>query len=185
MALLTVEEIRKGLDQEFIPLEPMITGLRLINGGVSEDVLGIFENENKISFPDDFRCLIKKIDFGNLTVGPVVFCNGGDYLKELFQLNVEMAWWGRGGRPKDLFVIANSDPYVIILNIKTGNILAADFEIGWQCAKKIASNFDFYLRGVGTTMLRRNEVGNRCAFAKTIMKDVGGADLTYWSQLAG
>lgn len=34
MALLTVEEIRKGLDQEFIPLEPMVTGLRLIDGGV-------------------------------------------------------------------------------------------------------------------------------------------------------
>lgn len=73
MALLTVEEIRKGLDQEFIPLEPMVTGLRLINGGGSEDVLGIFENENKISFPDDFRCLIKKLILGTLQLVRLFF----------------------------------------------------------------------------------------------------------------
>lgn len=42
MALLTVEEIRKGLDQEFIPLEPMVTGLRLINGGGVQRMCWVF-----------------------------------------------------------------------------------------------------------------------------------------------
>lgn len=73
MTLLTIDGIEKGLDQEFLSLEPMLTGLRLIKRGVSEESLHHAENLFAVAFPDAFRKLIQTYDFGWLTIGPIVF----------------------------------------------------------------------------------------------------------------
>jgi hypothetical protein len=184
MALLTINEIQHGLDKEFLPLEPMLTGFRLVNGGMLETSLIESEKQLGVTLPLAFRDMIKTFNFGRLTIGPVVFCNAGDYLKELVELNTSINWWGEGQRPINLLMVANSDPYAILLNVNTGHILAMDVERGWQHAMHIANGFDVYLRGVGTTMLRRNELGDKALLARDVLADAGGSNLAYWAHLA-
>ncbi|WP_139208554.1 SMI1/KNR4 family protein [Achromobacter sp. NFACC18-2] len=184
MTLLTLDEIEKGLDQEFRSLEPMLTGLRLIKGGVSEESLNHAENLFAVAFPDAFRTLIKTYDFGWLTIGPILFCNTGDYLHELWELNTQVRWWGGDTRPANLLMVANSDPYSILLDLKSGWVMAADVEIGWQRATVIAKDFEVYLRGVGTIMLHRNQWRDTSPLGQAVAVDVGALDICYWSQLA-
>lgn len=184
MTLLSMEEIRQGLDKEFLLLEPTLTGLRLIRGGVSENDLEVFERGMNVQLPATFRQPVKEYNFGKLTIGPVVFCNNGDYLSELTKLNTNVGWWGRGERPVDLIMVANSDPFAILLDLKKGVVLAMDVERGWQAANMVASSFDLFVQGVGTTMLRRSESPDRGVLGRDVASTVGGGDLQYWLDLA-
>lgn len=183
MELLTLDEIKQGLEQEFLPLEPMLTGFRLIDGGVSDEALNFFEHQLGTKLPENFRDLVKKFDFGHLTIGPIVFCNTGDYLQELTEFNSRAKWWGEGLRPQKMLMVANSDPYFILLNVETEELFAGEVELGWQCAKRVAKGFNVYLRCIGTAMLNRNIVDNDREFAEAVMHASGGTDLDYWSQL--
>lgn len=182
MTLLSIKEIQQGLDREFAPLEPMIAGLRLVNGGVSNEAIVNCERELGVAFCDTFRSMIERYDFGRLTIGPIVFCNTGNYLGELVQLNAE-TWWGKGPRPKGAIVVANSDPFIIILDMNIGTVHSMDAERGWSHSTLIAREFDLFFRGVGTTMLCRSEMSNRDAFARDIATAVGGTDIAFWLHL--
>jgi hypothetical protein len=184
MTLLSMQEIKQGLDKEFLPLEPMLTGLRLIEGGFSDGALYEFERSMNLLLPVAFREIVKEYDFGKLTIGPVVFCNMGDYLAELTKLNSKVAWWGSGIRPANLLMVANSDPFAILLNLENGEVLVMDVEQGWQASSTVAHSFDLFLKGVGTTMLRRNQSTDRVALGLDVASDVGSSDQAYWLQLA-
>ncbi|MGC5809930.1 SMI1/KNR4 family protein [Ralstonia pseudosolanacearum] len=184
MSLLSMEEVKQGLDKEFLPLEPMLTGLRLIEGGVTETALDAFERDMNLLLPRAFRDVIRMHDFGRLTIGPVAFCNTGDYLGELVKLNTKVTWWGTGMRPSSLLMVANSDPFAILLDLESGSVLAMDVERGWQFAERVASSFDLFVRGVGSTMLHRNQSADRVALGRDVMSDAGGGYLPYWLQLA-
>lgn len=110
MALLTLQEIKDGLDREFLPLEPMLLGLRMIEKETSLDTIEHCENHLAVKFPSSFRNLIAAFDFGQLTIGPVVFCSSGDYLAELITLNERVNWWGDGERPSNLILIGTQTP---------------------------------------------------------------------------
>ena len=184
MTLLSTQEIKQGLDREFMPLEPMLTGLRLIEGGLSDAALDAFERNLDLLLPPTFREVVKKYDFGRLTIGPVVFCNTGDYLAELTKLNTTVAWWSERSRPVNLLMVANSDPFAILLNLESGEVMAMDAERGLQAACTIAHNFDLLVRGLGTTMLGRNEATDRISLGAAVASEVGAAERSYWLQLA-
>ena len=121
MSLMTVTDIRDGLEREFLPLEPMLSGFRLVSGGVSSPAVRECERQLGVTFPDDFRALIQTFDFGNLTIGPVAFCETGNYLERLIRWNTGERWWGDGARPESQ-VIAISDPYTILLDAANDTI---------------------------------------------------------------
>jgi hypothetical protein len=183
MTLLTISEIQQGMDGKFAPLEPSLTGFRLIPVGVPETALVQFEREVATPLPCAFREAIQAFDFGRLTIGPVVFGSTGDYLKKLRNLNTNVKWWGEGKRPANLLMVANSDPYAILLDLVTGGVRAMDAERGWKNATEVANGFMAYFRGLGTAMLRRESVGDNLSFANELLADVGGADLAYWANL--
>jgi hypothetical protein len=183
MTLLTISEIQQGLNRKFAPLEPLLTGFRLIPAGVPEMALVQYERELATPLPSAFRNAIQTFDFGRLTVGPVAFGSTGDYLKELRNLNTNVKWWGEGKRPANLLMVANSDPYAILLDLVTAGVRAMDAERGWKNATDVANGFLAYLRGLGTAMLRRESVADKLSFANELLADVGGADLAYWVNL--
>ena len=184
MTLMSMRQIQQGLDEKFLPLEPMVTGSRLIAGGVSETARAACERTLSTHFPPAFRDNIESFSFGDLAIGPVAFCGTGDYLKELIQLNTQVVWWwGEAQRPADLLLIALSDPYSILLDTARGSVRAFDTELGWRSSTLVASDFDTYLRGVGTAMLLRESVADRPAFAAELLTEVGGTDLRYWQSL--
>ena len=182
--LLSVEEIKAGLDREFIPLEPMLTGFRLIEKNTPESAIKSVEKLISTRFPDSFRELIAKFDFGNLTIGPVVFCATGDYLTELIELNSNVTWWGQGQRPENLIMIGNSDPFAILLNTHSGSVCALDSEFGWGKSKKISDDFFGFYSALGTVVLTRNQTLDHRKLAAEILEEVGGEDFEFWLRLA-
>lgn len=139
--LLSVEEIKAELDREYALLEPMLTGFRLIEKNTPDSAIKSAEKLISTNFPDGFRELIAKFDFGNLTIGPVVFCSSRDYLAELVELNLNVMWWGAGQRPENIMMIGNSDPFAILLNTDSGSVYAFDSETSWKKSKKISDDF--------------------------------------------
>lgn len=184
MRLMTLDEIQEGLDEEFLPLEPILEGFRLKKPGLEANVLDKSEAKISVLFPSDFRRIISTYDFGNFTIGPIAFCATGDYGRELIEYNQSVAWWGEGLRPANLIMIANSDPYAIILDVSSGEILAIDPEVGASRANAVASSFDAFVRGVGSVFLLRNNFNNKEALAQSINDIVGSHDNDFWSFLA-
>jgi hypothetical protein len=184
MKLLTLEEIKNGLDKEFIPLEPMLSGYRLIDGGLTEKQISQCETTLSISFPRNLREILSTYDFGNLTIGPIAFCATGDYPSELIEYNGNLEWWGEGQRPNNLIMIANSDPFVILLDISRESVIAVDPELGLKNASVVADGIENFLRGVGTIILFRNESDNKGQLAQSVHDIVGGKDFKFWAYLA-
>jgi len=184
MKLLSLEELRDGFDKEFLPLEPMLTGYRLKKGGLEENVLLQCEATLSISFPSDFRRLISEYDFGNLTIGPIAFCASGDYQGELLDFNECTRWWGSGERPANLIMIANSDPFAILLDVDTGEVLSMDAELGLHKSTVVSKTFENFLGGIGTTILLRNNVDEKEILAKSVHDAISSQSLGFWISLA-
>lgn len=184
MKLLSFDEIQYGLDKEFLPLEPVLEGFRLKSPGLGVEELTKCEFLLRVVFPADFRMLISVYDFGNLTIGPIAFCASGDYSNELFEYNEKVSWWGDGPRPVNLIMVANSDPYAIVLNVESGEVLAIDPDLGLEKASMIAESFESFVRGVGSVFLLRNAVDDKEILAKSIHDFVGSHDIDFWSVLA-
>jgi hypothetical protein len=177
--LLEIESIQRRLDERFLPLEPMITGIRLVTKGNQECALAECELELGISFPPSFIGLTTKFDFGDLTIGPIAFGYGGDYFAWLVDSNQrsspdDPAWWPGADRPEGYVMIASGDPVAILLDTKSERILSfshlSDVAIE---SFVIADRFDYFVRGVGTAMLERNPDGGNEDLARDIAYSVG------------
>jgi len=178
MILKTIQEIQQDLDKAFLPLEARgITGLRLIEGGLPEATIDYFEEGLGVSLPADFRAFLNAYDLGRLTLGPVAFCGNGQYLKHLSALN------DNDSRPAELLVIANSDPYLILLNLKGGGVLALDHELGWEAVMPIARTFELFIRGLGTMSEARARRAAPASLAQAIAADAGVSYSPYWLTL--
>jgi len=180
--LLTTDEIREGLDRRFLHMEPAITGLRLLSDGLSEDEVQTIEQCLGVKLPVSFRAAVEKYCFGKLTIGPVGFCSTGDYSAVLERLNSEVHWWGAGARPRTVIMIATSDPFGILLNVANGEVFAMDRERSWSDAIKVATDFNLFLRGIGTAILERTGVNDLEALGQFIATQVKG-ESSYWVAL--
>lgn len=184
MTLFSLQHIKRALNEKFAPLEPMLTGLRLIDGGLDDAAVAKLESMLGTKFPEAYREAIQAYNFGLLTIGPVAFCNTGDYSSELAELNTSAHWWGRGARPSELLMIANSDPFAILLDVETGAVLAMDPSQGPAAARRVAADFEAYLRGIGTVMLSREAMVDKTALGKEVASLAKSVDSDYWIQLA-
>lgn len=77
-------------------------------------------------------------------------------------------------------MIANSDPYVILLNLKHGSLLALDNELGWERAMPAARSFELFIRGLGTMAEARVRRAAPPSLANAIAVDVGVPNAPYW-----
>ena len=80
-------------------------------------------------------------------------------------------------------MIAGSDPYLILLNLSDGSILALDNERGWEAAMPITRTFELFMRGLGTMAESRARRAVPSALAKKIATDVGAPDSPHWLTL--
>lgn len=177
--LLEIESIQRRLDEQFLPLEPLVTGLRLVKKHNQEDRLTECERKLGITFPSSFVALTTHFDFGNLTIGPVAFCGKGDYFAWLIDTNrdgsqLELAWWTGAHRPEGMVMIAISDPFAFLLDTKSEEIFAfGHVSDGVSESFVIADRFDHFVRGLGTAMLERNPDGGNANLARRIAASVG------------
>ena len=175
-----MSELQNKLNEKFLPLEPTLTGFRLIDGGISHYELEKLENEIGAVLPVKFKEIISNFNFSELTIGPIAFCSTGDYAKELYELNTKINWWRGSERPDNLLMIANSDPYAILIDTNTGKILAFDQEQGWRNAMDIAENFEKFVRGIGTAFFLRLGEQDKELITRQIMTDTGAQERKFW-----
>ena len=185
MNLLSIEDIRIGLDKEFLLLEPDLDGLRLIPSVLSEAELSRCETQLEVKFPFGFREIISNYDFGRLTIGTVMFSNKGSYLEELLFMNGSVVWWnGEKERPRDFLMIATSDPYIFLLNVKSGKVYAFDRETGHDSKFCVAVDFTRFFQGIGTVFLMRGKEGSDMVLGEKVSAEVGSDYDLFWISLA-
>lgn len=184
MRLLTIDEIQAGLDDAFLPLEPMITGCRLFKRTLATMSVDHVETSLATRLPRELRDFLCRYDLGSLTIGPIVFGVDCSYLGNVIEWNTNTRWWGIGQRPAELLMIAISDPFALLLNTRTGGVLAMDTERSWQDAPIIATSFCTFFRGIGTVMLSRNATVDHVELARAVSVIVGSGDVAFWQFLA-
>lgn len=191
MDLLVFHEIQKQLDEKFLPLEPTITGMRLVPKIAAESQIQQCQNDLRGEFPAAFRNVVSRFDFGNFALGPVTFCYQGEYFQWLADHNDEklprhLAWWSAETRPTGLMLVADSDPYAIVLHTLKGQVSA--FVHGETVPLGlfvIASDFDLFVRGLATAMLNRVPNGENERLAQLIAAAVGvDQNNPFWKWLA-
>jgi len=143
--MLSIAELEKTLNEAFPELGSDLPCMRLQRRAVPTEMKQA-ENRLRLTLPVEFADLVTTYDFGKLSIGPVAFGATGDYERDLLTLNEQTRWWGDGARPGKYLLIANSDPYAILLDTKSGTVLAYDAELGWQHAKTVAASFDLFIR---------------------------------------
>lgn len=180
--LLSIEDIKSGLDKEFLPLEPMITGFRVIEKRTKADEIENIGKRLGVAFPDSFSSLICRYDFGHFTIGQIVFSSSGDYLNDLLNINTGN-WWGEGQRPNNKIVVAISDPYTFILDVDSESISAFTSDLNWHDAKIISSDFTLFFYGIGTIFLLRSKKSPQI-IANQVSKAVGSQYNEFWLKLA-
>ena len=189
--LLEITDIQTRLDEQFLPLEPMLTGFRLVSTEVQPEDIERLERQLNVVLPEEFRSMLQRFDFGRFTIGAIAFCNTGDYLSWTIEnnrddLTNDYPWWGSGKRPSELLLVANSDPYAVLANCSTGVISAFKHGASWSDdAIVVADNFAQFVRGLGTVFLQRNAEGGNSGLADDVSTEVGwGRGKVFWQWLA-
>lgn len=178
MALLSLDEIQQELDEKFIPLEPMLTGLRLLSRQTSDSPRNRWMEQPGAVLPGGLLELASQFDLGRLTIGPVTFGARGDYTNDLDSYNAEVL----EDQP-DLIVFALSDPFSYALG-RDGAVYALDPEDDSLSNGAVASSVEQFLRGVGTVFLRRTDVPDKAALANEVADQVGASNRQFWRWLA-
>lgn len=190
--LLEVAVIQARLDEQFLPLEPMLTGFRLVPSLLSDEDLERFQQQLGVVLPGHFRSMLLRFDLSGFTIGQVAFCNTGDFLSWTFENNRgdlanENPWWGLGTRPNDLLLVANSDHYAVLLSCSEGAVCVFEHGESWSDhAIVVAKNFGLFVRGLGTAFLERSDDGGNSAMSDEISIEVGGGKgNVFWQWYTG
>lgn len=186
--LLTIQELEAALEDEFGPLEPDLTGLRLVRPGIGQtSVLGL-QRRLDVELPTSFASTLTEFNLGSLTIGPTVFGHETDYADVLLGANIEpvVPWWGTGDRPTSMVMFGNSDPFALIIDCKTGAVLALQHGQGLDRALIVATDFDLFLRGLGTVFVQRQREAGSHELGAMIGALAGSSaeGLAYWRELA-
>lgn len=189
--LFEIHEIQRRLDEQFLPLEPMLTGFRLVSTEVGQEAVKSLSEQLNVVLPEHFKSILQQFDLGEFTIGPIAFCNMGNFFAWIVENNRddvpnESRWWGSAKRPSDLLLIANSDPYAVLMNNTTGGISVFKHGDSWRDTQIIvADNFALFLRGLGTVFIQRNDKGNNSALANDVSNEAGGgSENVFWQWLA-
>lgn len=178
MQLLEIDSIRTRLDEEFIALEPTLTGMRLVPIATDEEGMTFCQETLNIRLPSSFIGIVTRFDFGHFTIGPVAFCNCGNYFAWLTNINAaanSSMTLGMANRPDGIIMIANSDQFAIFLNAGSGQVLALEHEGNVSNSfLVVAGDFELLLRGLGTAFFERRSDGGNEALGRQIASLVSG-----------
>lgn len=131
--------------------------------------------------PRSYREVASRINFGHFTLGAIQFGSGRlVQAEELIAQNADDPWWGAGDRPIDLLSVGGGDPYVILLRLSDGAILAFDGELSWRTSHVVASNIEMFLRGLGTAYFLRLDKAASAIDPDLLNRSVGGDSPEFW-----
>lgn len=186
MKLIAPAELQDFLEQEFASIEPeFVEGLLLRSCHLADAEIQRADNILGVAkLPADFSSLISQYDFGNFSLLNIQFgVRSTGTLDWLLEMN-DATTFGLEAfitelKAHSLILIANGEPYAILLNVKTGDITAVSSEESVAGRLPVASSFPQFIAGLGTAF-RAQRKGRLADFRKLARQAFGEAAYPFW-----
>lgn len=186
MKLLTLNEVIQTIVEETKDLDPeLIEDIILKEVDIPDTEIVRLKEELRIDvLNQEFINFILKYSWGNFGFLSYQFgYNDDNGLNWLIQRNLEYEDYP-ALKESNLIIIANGDPYTILLECFSGKIYTIDSETGIEDRMLIAENFELLVRGMGTAQYacwskRETE------FIQLIESLTQVAGMPFWHNLVG
>lgn len=189
MELMTVEEIQKGLLEQFEMIDGEIPELNMKSATIGQSEIDTLSSELGVTLPSSFLSMLTAYDFGELNVGGIFFGQTGSYTDFLRSNNTgeNLASWsgGHDSISSGLLMIGGTDGYILLLNCNLGEVYAFSRGCDLSTKRCVAANFEKLIQGAGTIHFGRKKTENKAALGETVGEACGEAmPISFWSELA-
>lgn len=184
MQLLTIDEIISSIMKETEGLDAEITdGIILRKKEITPSEIEKLKSELEIEYLDSvFTENILSYNWGNFGFLSYQFGYGDEMsLNWLINRNLEYEEYSVLHK-KNLIVIANGDPYTILLECKSGEIYAFTSDMSYEEIAPIASDFKELIRVMGTAQYAVWKHAEK-EFVELIEREAFDSSLAFWKEL--
>ena len=184
MQLLTIDEIISSILEETEGLDAEITdGIILSKREIPTSEIEKLKSELEIEYLDSvFAENILSYNWGNFGFLSYQFGYGDEAsLNWLITRNLEYEEYSVL-RKKNLIIIANGDPYTILLECKSGKIYAFTSDMSYEEIVPIASDFEEFIRAMGTAQYAVWKHAEK-EFAELMEREYSESSIKFWKEL--
>jgi hypothetical protein len=179
--LLNIDEVINLLDEDFLPLESIVSGLRLKTLIGSREELKKVEERLEVKLPEDFIEFILHYNLGDFNILGVHFGNESNYSEKLLDLKNHLSQIDSLNLSNEFICIAQGDYYTYIIEIKTNNIYAYSSEIPFDERIFVSNSLLQFICLLGTAYFHRKE-NTRGKFLK-IVKEEFKLEIDFWNEI--
>mgnify|MGYP000887445724 CR=1 FL=1 len=184
MQLLTIDEIISSIMKETDGLDAEITdGIILSKKGIPPSEIQKLKSELEIEYLDStFSEHILNYNWGNFGFLSYQFGYGDETsLSWLINRNLDYDEYPVL-RKKNLIIIANGDPYTILLECKSGEIYAFTSDMSYEEIVPVASDFEEFVRAMGTAQYAVWKNAEK-EFIKSMEREYSERSIKFWKEL--
>ena len=186
MQLITIDEIISSIMKETDGLDAEITdGIVLSKKEIPQSEIEKLKSELGIEYLDSaFSEYILGYNWGNFGFLSYQFGYGDEMsLNWLINRNLEYEEYPVL-RKKNLIIIANGDPYTVLLECKTGGIYAFTSDMSYEEIVLVASDFEEFVRAMGTAQYAVWKQSEE-EFVELMEREASDSSLAFWKELVG
>ena len=186
MQLLTIDEIISSIMEETEGLDAEITdGIVLSKEEIPQSEIEKVKSELGIEYLDSaFSEHILSYNWGDSGFLSYQFGYGDETsLNWLINRNLEYEDYPVL-RKKNLIIIANGDPYTILLECKSGKIYALTSDMSYEEIVPVASDFKEFVRAMGTAQYAVWKQSEE-EFVELMEREASDSSLDFWKELVG
>lgn len=184
MQLLTIDEIISSITEETEGLDDEITdGIVLSKEEISPSEIEKVKSELGIEYLEStFSEYILSYNWGNFGFLSYQFGYGDEMsLSWLINRNLEYEDYPILLK-KNLIIIANGDPYTILLECKSGKIYAFTSDMSYEEIVPVASDFEEFVRAMGTAQYAVWKHAEE-EFVELMESEASDSSLAFWKEL--
>lgn len=190
--ILSLKEIRKRLAEKygssFQAYPQHFRGLIPTSAPSMQqsEVMHMLANLGKRKFTDFQIVGLNVWNLGELVLAGFRFAVGESFAHALERMNSlsTAAWWAdtnSDNRPENLVMIAQSDPYILLLDLNDGGVFAFATYEGSYSAEFVARNVLELLRGLGTVELLSSRFSANTDMLTEFTQSLGdGTSQNFW-----
>lgn len=184
MQLLTIDEIISPIMEETEGLDAEITdGIILSKKEIPQSEIEKVKSELGIEYLDSaFSEHILSYNWGNFGFLSYQFGYGDETsLSWLINRNLDYEEYPVL-RKKNLIIIANGDPYTILLECNSGEIYAFTSDMSYEEIIPVASDFEEFVRAIGTAQYAVWKHAEE-EFVELMESEASDSSLAFWKEL--
>ena len=186
MQLLTIDEIISSIMEETEGLDAEIKdGIILSKKEIPPSEIEKVKSKLEIEYLDSvFTENILRYNWGNFGFLSYQFGYGDETsLSWLINRNLDYEEYPVL-RKKNLIIIANGDPYTILLECNSGEIYAFTSDMSYEEIVPVASDFKEFVRAMGTAQYAVWKQSEE-EFVELMEREASDSSLAFWKELVG